>query len=104
MAPSSANKKKSSSPTKRTASAPRRASAVRKPVRNTFLEVLPTNVLRARAIDDRITNANKMSRANLIKYLSLYVPLELNMPGNLQHRIHMRHRKIAEKYGKSYRF
>ena len=102
MAPSSANKKTKTA-NKRTASSPRRTGAARKPVRNTFLEVLPTNVLRARAINDRLTNANKMSRANLIKYLSMYVPLNHEMPGNLQHRIHARHRKIAEKYGKSYK-
>lgn len=102
MPSTSANKKTKTA--NKSPSANKRATPTRKPVRNTFLEVLPTNVLRARAINDRLTNANKMSRADLIKYLSMYVPLELNMPGNLQRRIHLRHRKVAEKYGKSYKF
>lgn len=104
MAPSASNKKKTASSNKRaSASSPRRTNAVRSPVRNTFLAVLPTNVLRARAIEDRLTNARTMTRANLIKYLSMYVPLEQNIPGNLQHRIHLRHKAVASKYGKSYR-
>lgn len=70
-------------------------------VRNTFVEVLPTPVLRARAVEERARNAKNMTRAELVKYHTKYTPLEREVPGELLYKIHMRHKAVAQKYGKN---
>jgi hypothetical protein len=70
-------------------------------VRNTFIEVLPTPVLRARAVEERARNAKNMTRAELVKYHTKYSPLEREVPGELMYKIHMRHKKVALNHGKN---
>ena len=69
-------------------------------VRDTFVDVLPTPVLRARAVEERARNASTMTRAELVKYHTKYAPLEREAPGELMYKIHMRHKAVVQKYGK----
>ena len=70
-------------------------------VRNTFVEVLPTPVLRNNAVKNGARGAKNMTRAELVKYHTKYTPLEREVPGNLMYKIHMRHKAVAKKYGKN---
>lgn len=70
-------------------------------VRNTFVEVLPTPVLRNKAVENGARNAKTMNRAQLVAYHTKYTPLEREVPGNLMYKIHQRHREVARKYGKN---
>ena len=69
-------------------------------VRNTFVEVLPTPVLRNNAIKNGARNAKNMNRAQLVAYHTKYTPLEREVPGELMRKIHLRHKAVAQKYGK----